>query len=67
MDQAAVTCQICSRLMSRRPVILDLGPNDWRPSGDRLAAILSEVYECASCGGMTIRPGILEAERHHAA
>ena len=67
MDQATVTCQICREPMRPRPSTLGLGPDEWRPSDDRLAAILSEVYECASCGGMTIRPGAVTSLRSRAA
>lgn len=66
-DQTTVACQICRMPMTPQSNRLDLGPADWHPSGDRLAAILSEVFRCNSCGGLRIRPGVVESARPHAA
>lgn len=67
MDQATVTCQVCREPMRPRPSTIDLAPGEWHPSGERLAALLSEFFECSRCGGLTIRPGALAASRPRAA
>jgi hypothetical protein len=58
-EKPTVICQVCRVPMTPQPFELDLGPADWRPSDDRLAAILAELFRCRSCGGVTIRPGAL--------
>ena len=63
----AVNCQTCRRQMTPRPNLLDLGPPDWHPSDDRLAAILAEVFACGSCGRIAIRPGSVTCLRSRAA
>ena len=67
MDQAAVNCQTCWIPMTPQPNRLDLGPSDWHPSDDRLAALLAEVFACARCGRIAIRPGSVASLRSRAA
>jgi hypothetical protein len=67
MDQAAVNCQTCRTPMALQQNRLELGPADWHPSDDRLAALLAEVFECRTCGRVAIRPGAVASLHSRAA
>jgi len=55
------SCQKCGVEMDRLPARLDLGPTDWHPSDERLSAIFAEIFHCAICGRVAIRPGAVAA------
>ena len=67
MEPATVVCQACHVPMRLTPSRLDLGPADWHPSDERLAAILAEVFHCAVCDRVAIRPGAVTSGRSRAA
>ena len=58
---AVVSCQSCGVEMDRLPARLDLGPTDWHPSDERLSAVFTEIFHCAVCGRVAIRPGAVAA------
>jgi hypothetical protein len=47
--------------MQRLPARLSLAPPEWQPSDERLSAILAEIFHCATCGRVAIRPGAVAA------
>ena len=59
--QTFVSCQTCGVEMDRLPARVDLGPAEWHPSDDRLDAIFAEIFHCAICGRVAIRPGTVAA------
>ena len=56
-----VSCHTCGVEMDRLPARLDLGPTEWHPSDERLSAIFAEIFQCAACGRVAIRPGAVAA------
>lgn len=56
-----VSCHTCGVEMDRLPARLDLNPADWHPSDERLSAIFAEIFHCAVCGRVAIRPGAVAA------
>jgi hypothetical protein len=67
MDKPTVRCQICRVPMRRQPVAPPGGPGEWRPEGDRLQAVLAEMFQCERCGSLTIRPGAVTPSSSRAA
>lgn len=61
-----VSCQTCGVEMDRLPARVDLGPSEWHPSGERLDAIFAEIFHCAICGRVAIRPGTVAAATRRA-
>jgi hypothetical protein len=59
--QVFVGCHTCGIEMDRLPARLDLSPADWHPSDERLSAVFAEVFHCAVCGRVAIRPGAVAA------
>jgi hypothetical protein len=57
MDEPNVHCQICQVPMRRQPIAWLGGPGEWCPTGDRLQAVLADMFQCERCGSLTIRPG----------
>jgi hypothetical protein len=57
ISTAPVNCQTCGVGMDRLPARLDLAPAEWHPSDERLSAIFAEIFRCAVCGRVAIRPG----------
>jgi hypothetical protein len=61
-----VSCQTCGVAMNRLPARVDLSPADWHPSDERLNAIFAEIFHCAVCGRVAIRPGTVAAATRRA-
>ena len=60
-SEATVNCLTCGVGMQRLPARLELAPVEWQPSDERLSAIFAEIFHCAVCGRVAIRPGAVAA------